>query len=141
MIRFSDNSSEIVPLWQQAFGDSADEIMFFIENVKDAKCLMYYADGKPASMIYLVKCVADGDDAYYVYAACTAKGHESKGYMTKLIDYCFDEGYTVCLIPASDSLVEFYSRRGISRSIPIESIAFSQSEEIIEYLLEGYPCL
>ena len=138
MISYCTDRTQIIRLWRQAFGDSTDDINFFIDNVKDAQCLAYYEGDTAVSMMYLVKCVANGRQANYIYAACTLDDFKGKGFMTKLINFCRSSCMTVCLIPASDSLVEYYSARGISHKIPIESLVFEQIPEIEEYLFEGY---
>ena len=138
MIKYCTDRAQIIRLWQQAFGDSAEDIEFFIDNVRSAKCLAFFEGDKAVSMMYLVSCTANGRNAQYIYAACTLDEFKGRGYMTKLIDYCRSDGMTVCLIPASDSLVGYYSARGISRKIPIESLVFEQISEIEEYLFEGY---
>jgi hypothetical protein len=89
-------------------------------------------------MMYLVDCTADGVKLSYIYAACTAERYKNKGLMTSLIDYCHENGIKVCLIPASDSLIDYYSNRGIDKKITIESIHFNQLNGIEEYLFEGY---
>ncbi len=138
MIKFSDNCEEIAALWQQAFGDSYHEIMFFIANVKNARCLMAYEGEKPVSMMYLVPCRINGEAYSYIYAACTLQAYEGKGYMTRLLAYCREQNWNVCLIPASDTLVDFYKKRGLEIPVPIEDLEFEQTDEIMEYLLEGY---
>ena len=138
MIKYCDNSEHIVQLWSEAFGDSREEIEFFISEVSNAKCLMCYIDGEPASMMHLVDCVVNGEKLSYIYAACTADKYKRKGLMTSLIEYCMSSGIKVCLIPANDSLIDYYSKRGIDKKIEINSIVFEQSEDILEYLFDGY---
>ena len=138
MIKYCNNREHIIPLWAEAFGDSREDIEFFIDNAADAKCLMYYLDGEPASMMYLVKCTVNGDELSYVYAACTAEKFKNRGLMSALIDYCIDSGIKVCLIPANDSLIDYYSKRGINNKIDINSIKVEQTKDIEEYLFEGY---
>ena len=138
MVDYCTDKKQIIRLWQQAFGDSDEEILYFIDNVKDAKCLAYFVGSEAVSMMYLVDCIADGINASYIYAACTLDKYKGRGYMSKLIEHCIDGGSTVCLIPAEDSLINFYSSRFISRKIAIESIEFEQTPEILEYLFEGY---
>ncbi|MBQ7203566.1 MAG: GNAT family N-acetyltransferase [Eubacterium sp.] len=138
MVKVCNSKSDIIRLWAEAFGDTAEEIEFFIDNVKDAFCICYYENSVVVSMMYLVKCSINDREYRYVYAACTAKAHQGKGYMSELIDYCDKSGYKLCLIPASDSLIGYYSARKIDKKIKISDIIFEQSEEIMEYLLEGY---
>lgn len=138
MIKITENREDIIALWKEAFGDSEEEIAFFIENVNDAECLAYYVDGEIASMMYLVKCRIKSAESYYIYAACTAEKHREKGLMSKLIDFAEKEYPSLCLIPANDGLIDYYSQRGLSRIIKIEDISFEQTQEIEEYLFEGY---
>ncbi len=138
MIEFTDNRESIINLWQEAFCDSREEIEFFIDNVKNARCLMYFNGDIGASMMYLVDCKVNGEKLYYIYAACTLKDYEGRGYMTELIDFCLSHGMKVCLIPASESLVDFYSKRKICNRFDIGDIKFDEIPEIEEYLFEGY---
>lgn len=128
----------IIKLWSEVFGDSVEEITFFIDNVKNAKCLMLFDKGKAASMMYLVDCKITDKSYSYIYAACTLPEYRDRGFMTELIDFCFQQGLDVCLIPASDSLIDYYAKRGISHKTAIDSIIFEQIPEIKEYLFEGY---
>lgn len=131
MIKYCENNEEIITLWQEAFQDSREDIEFFIDNVKNAKCLMYYENGEAASMLYLIDC----NIGKYIYAACTLEKYRGKGLMTKLLESC---NFKVCLIPANDGLVKYYKDRGLKSEVPIHSIKFNQISEIEEYLFEGY---
>ena len=59
--------------------------------------------------------------------------------MSSLIEFSaeLDTQY-LCLIPANDSLINFYSKRGFSKSAEISSLEFDEEDEIKEYLFEGY---
>lgn len=138
MISFTENKEDIIKLWQNAFKDKREEILFFVDNVKDAECLAYYKNSEIASMMYLVKCTVNGSEFRYIYAACTHSKYKGRGYMTELIDYAKKVYRNLCLIPANDGLIYFYSKRGITDKTRIENIKFNQSEEIKEYLFEGY---
>ena len=147
MIKTCKDYNDIIPLWQEAFGDSEEDIRFFCENVNNAECIVYCHENSIASMMYLVDCKVGEKRAKYIYAACTFKKYKGMGYMSELINYCikkYSDSFTLCLIPASDSLIEFYTARGIGNIIDIDKITFEQSEDIKEYLLEGYnlsvPC-
>ena len=144
MIKKVTDPNDIIEVWQEAFGDSKEEILFFVNNVKNADCIGYYIEGKIASLMYLVECKAEGIKSNYIYAACTLNKYRGRGYMTKIIEYAKEKYDSVCLIPASDSLVDYYSDRGLDIKISINSIQFNQEAEIEEYLFEGYklsePC-
>ena len=139
MIKFCDNKEEIISLWSSVFGDSDEEISFFIDNLKNGKCLAYYEKGKAVSMFFLVDCRVGEKKGKYIYAACTLKEYEGRGYMSCLIDYAgknFNE--FLCLIPANESLIDFYSQRGFDKTAEISELTFNENDEIIEYLFEGY---
>ena len=138
MIKYCTNSEEIINLWQEAFGDSTEEIEFFINNIRHAECVGCYYNDELVSMLYLVDCNIKYYAAKYIYAACTKKAQSGKGYMTELIDYCKQVYSCICLIPANDSLVDFYNKRGFNGEIEIEHLSFDEKDEICEYLLEGY---
>lgn len=133
MIRFIDNQNDIIKCWQEAFGDSKEDILFFINNVKDSKCLALYNEEKIASMLYLVKC----NLGYYIYAACTLNRYRSCGYMTELLNFCKNKFDRLCLIPANEGLIEYYRKRGFENETEIDNLKFNQIKEIDEYLFDG----
>jgi predicted acetyltransferase len=138
MIKFTDKAKEIIPLWKEAFGDSEEDIKYFLENAKHAKCLGYYDSDKLVSMLFLVNCELYNYNAEYIYAACTKSEYKGRGYMSKLLDYCKKHYDFLCLIPANDGLINYYNPRGFIRSCDIDYLAFDESKEINEYLLDGY---
>lgn len=139
MIEFFDNQNEIISLWHSVFGDSREEIEFFLNNAKNAECLGYSDNSKLLSMLFLVDCSIDNVKGKYIYAACTYKEYEGRGYMSRLLSYSEKLGYNfICLIPANEGLIDYYSARGFTRQADIDSICFEQTDEIKEYLLEGY---
>lgn len=133
MIKFTNNKDDIIKVWQDAFGDSKEDVLFFINNVKNAKCLAYYDNDNIASMLYLIEC----NYGLYIYAASTLKDYKKRGYMTKLLDYCKNEFNEICLIPATENLIKFYQDRGFNESYPANKLKFNQIDDINEYLFEG----
>ena len=139
MIRYCEDKNEIIPLWQEAFGDTEKEIKFFTDNVKNASCLVYCKGDKIASMMFLVDCFIDGKKGKYAYACCTLKEYRGLGLMSELLSFAQNEKYNfLCLIPASDSLIDFYEKRGFTKREKIGKISFEQIPEIKEYLFEGF---
>lgn len=134
MVKNVNNESEIVELWQEAFGDTKDDIIFFLNNLRNGKCIGIYNETELASMLFLVKC----NFGNYIYAACTKKKYRGDGCMTKLLDYAKKSEKTLCLIPGDDSLVKFYKMRGFNDTACIDELRFDESDEIAEYLLDGY---
>ena len=139
MISFCEDKKEIISLWSAVFNDSEEDILYFIDNLQHGKCLAYYIDDKVVSMFFLVDCKIESENAKYIYAACTFKEFEGRGYMTELIEYASDyENNPICLIPANESLIKFYSDRGFNRIADISSLIFNEKEVINEYLFEGF---
>lgn len=137
MIKYTDDIEQIIQLWQEAFGDSEEEIRFFDAKCENKRCLGYFNEDTLEAMMYLVECICDGKRSYYVYAACTRKESRGKGYMTALLDYCKENIFTFCLIPASYYLVKFYFDRGLKTKTSLDSLYFYEIDEIKEYLFDG----
>lgn len=137
MIREIIDKKEIIPIWQDAFGDSVEDIVFFADNVQNAKCFGYYNDGELASMLYFVPCMVDSVCAHYIYAACTLSKYKGNGYMTEILNYCKENFDYICLIPANEGLIDFYNKRNFTFKHDLSSLKFNQINEICQYLTEG----
>lgn len=125
-------------LWQQAFGDSQEDIDFFVNNCKNLKCigvLNEYND--VVSMLFVIKCKVKNENFNYIYAACTNKSYRGSGLMTKLLDACKLKYKNLILIPANSDLVEFYTKREFTFKVELNQIIFDETEEIKEYLFDG----
>lgn len=81
MVNFVTDKNKIIELWQEAFGDSRGEILYFTDNLKNGKCIGISEVDELASMLFLVKC----NFGSYIYAACTRKKYRGGGYMTQLL--------------------------------------------------------
>lgn len=138
MIKYCTDFYEVIPIWQDAFGDSVEDIEFFIDNINHAECLGRFDGDTLVSMMFIVDCNIKYCSSKYIYAACTKSNCGGMGYMTELIDFCKEKYDSLCLIPATDSLVDFYNKRGFNYNLEIEHISFDETDEITEYLLEGY---
>ena len=124
MIRFAQNSDidSMISLWNEAFGDSEEDIRFFIDNkFIPENTVVYDDDGKVVSMLFLlegnlsVKGVSYS--SYYLYAACTAKSCRGRGIMAMLLEKAKEitaerNRYFICLMPGEKSLFSFYERFG-----------------------------
>ena len=138
MIKITNNNKGIIACWQEAFGDSEEDIRFFIDNVKKAVCLANEVGSDLASMLFLVPCTINGEQGHYIYAACTKRQYQKQSRMTKLLDAAFEkEDNFLCLLPADEALVKFYCERGFTAEAAVESLGFCQSEAIKEYLFDG----
>lgn len=124
MIRFATNNDigGIIALWQEAFGDSPEEIKFFLDNkFKPENTLVIEECGAIASMLFLLDgkiCISGNDyEAYYLYAACTAQKYRGRGMMSDLLKFAEKTAFErnvhfICLLPAEKSLFDYYSRFG-----------------------------
>ncbi len=137
MIKLCDNINDIVNIWQEAFGDTKKEILFFVNNVKNARCLAYYDNEKAAALMYVVDCKVKEKSAFYVYAACTLNEYRRQGLMTQLLSYANKQYAPLCLIPANESLIDYYSKRGFRKQLGTDCVSFNEIPEIEEYLFEG----
>lgn len=138
MIKITNNIDDIVPLWSEAFGDSREDIVFFIDNIRNGVCLAEFQNDKAVSMLYLVDCCLNSKQAHYVYAACTDSKSRKKGYMAGLIKYCIDNYDRVCLIPADEHLMNYYNKQGLVFMHPVDDLKFNECRELIdEYLYAG----
>ena len=136
MIKNVKDKNEIIPLWQEAFGDSKEEIEFFLNNA-DYECKGIYINNVLSSMLLLFKCRLKDEDFNYIYAACTYNDFKKQGLMTELLDYCKKEYPSICLIPADEGLTDYYKKRGFVNDAKLSDIKFSESKEIQEWLFEG----
>lgn len=124
MIRCSVNNDKegIIRLWHEAFGDSRKEIEFFLENKYiPENTVVCEENGEIISLLFLLEgsfCIKGKDyPSYYLYAACTFKEFRGKGIMGKMLDFSKAlatkrELYYICLMPAEESLFNYYSRFG-----------------------------
>ncbi len=147
MIRFATNNdiSGIISLWQEAFGDSAEEIKFFLDNkFKPENTLIYEESGEIASMLFLLEgemCISGKDyPAYYLYAACTVQKYRGRGIMSALLKTAEKTASErniryICLLPAEDSLYDYYARFGYQAvfSKKILTISADEIAENIEF--------
>ena len=130
-------NADMTALWQEAFGDSREDVLFFLKNAHNISCLCYYDSSKLCSMLFLVDCKVNGTDFKYIYAACTGIAVRNKGYMSALLAYAQKHYHNVLLIPADESLADYYSKRKFNHKIDTNDILFNECEEIKEYLFEG----
>lgn len=124
MVRLSDinDLKGIIAVWKEAFGDSEEDILFFLDNSYVAdNTVVYDYNGEVASVLFLL----DGDmhingtdySSYYLYAACTLKKYRGRGIMSEMLEFSKDisaerNKLFIALKPAEDSLYNYYGRFG-----------------------------
>lgn len=142
-IAFTNDNEQTGALWSSVFGDSKEEIDFFLNNCRHKKCLGYFVDDKLVSMLFIVGCSYCNESGGYIYAVSTYKEFRGRGYASRLIETAKTSGYNfLWLIPAEDSLFDFYNGLGFETKLYSDKkydncIAFNENMEICEYLYEG----
>lgn len=137
IVETKEYNDEMIELWQQAFGDSREDVIFFLKNAHNISCLCLYDNVSLCSMLFLVDCRVIDEDYKYIYAACTDKMCRSAGYMSQLLKYAQENYKRILLIPADDLLVDYYSKRSFNHKVDINNIIFNECDEIKDYLFEG----
>lgn len=117
----------LIKLWREVFGDSEEYIkLFFKKAYFDGECFGEIVGDEVVSAFYLLKCsVRYAGKVYegrYLYAAATLGEYRRKGLMSALIAeataYCKDAGLDfIALVPASDSLYDYYSGFGFKEAM------------------------
>lgn len=137
MIKYFYDENLIIPLWQEAFGDSTEDIVFFLRHCKHKKALGYFENNKLSSMLFLVDCKLNEKNAEYIYAACTYKCERNKGLMNKLLSFCEKEYNYLALLAANEKLVKYYDKCNFVFRGELGDIKFDECDDIKEYLFEG----
>lgn len=110
----------ILPLWQEAFGDSEETVLSIVRAIAPHSRLFLAKDGNvPVSMLFAVTEQVAGLPVSYIYAVATKKSHRGRGLASKLLAFAEEhlksEGISACLLsPAEDSLISYYARLGYS---------------------------
>lgn len=117
-----EDIGELTVLWQICFGDDDEYVGAFMrDRFVPEHTLVGREGGRICSALYLlrgkVRIAGEAFDAAYLYAACTHPDFRSRGYMGELLrsaeKLCRDSGLDyICLVPAEDSLFDYYSRFG-----------------------------
>lgn len=106
--------NQIIQLFKDCFPEDAEFTDWFFKNqfsIKDT--LIYDIDNKVVAMLQLLPYNIDIDgkslEVYYIYGACTHIDYRNRGYMSQMLKSIDKD---TILIPASDSLYEFYGSAG-----------------------------
>lgn len=138
MIRRSRDSdrSSLFNIWSVCFGDSENYINFFLDNGYDKDgCFVWDEGGLPAAMLYLRKAdyISGGKakPVMYIYAAATLPDFRGRGIMARLIDTAVEYGGSkgclfTFLLPASDSLYDYYERLGFTTAFEVKKALLSR---------------
>ena len=109
-------------IWQRCFGDGDAYLDFYYQHGFPLfETLVLRAENEIRSMLTLIPAEYRANDicypAAYVYAVATDPAAQGKGYASALLkaahEHLLNKGVTVsALLPASDSLYEYYARLG-----------------------------
>ncbi|MFR8078117.1 MAG: GNAT family N-acetyltransferase [Christensenellales bacterium] len=134
-----EHSEQVIELWRQCFGDSSKFVSFYLSHHPfEEKTMLLTLEGDvvtstlsllPAQLVIGQKKLP----VRYVYAVGTDIRFRGQGLSTALLDasasLCRRRGEAgMFLIPASDSLFEFYRQRGFVSAFGVASRTVSSSE-------------
>ena len=118
------NLDGIKALWKAVFGDSDEYISLFLEKrFEPSQCVVALDSENVVAMLFLLSFTLKQPNAEYqgryIYAVATHPDHRSRGISTALLDFAHQkaksEGAALsALVPASDSLFDYYGLRGFS---------------------------
>lgn len=143
MIEFTKERKQIILLWQSVFGDSIEDIEFFLDNCNHKSCIGYFVDDKLVSMAFLIDCSYASWKGQYIYAVGTDRSYRKKGFASLIIQEAKKHmSDFLWLIPAEDYLFDYYSRFGFETKLYsgtsfAHEIKFNENKAIIDYLYEG----
>lgn len=143
MIRhaYRNERSDIFNIWRACFGDSKEYIDFFLDHSFDPeKCLVWDDNGHAVAMLHLRTAdytsknkELNGKPVMYIYAAATLPEYQRRGIMSKLIAAANDEAAAhgcmfTFLLPASDSLYQYYAKLGYIAAFSIKRAILSRND-------------
>lgn len=126
MIGFLDKNytRQIVALWQEAFGDSKEFILDFLNEVGCGRAFGFVEGKKLKAMFFLIDSElhhgSETHRAWYLYAAATAKECRRQGIMAALIDKAealakLSGVEYIALVPANEKLFLYYEKFGFKK--------------------------
>lgn len=115
--------NRIISLWQEAFGDTEEFINGFLHNMSYSKnMLIYTKDDDVLGMASMLPVFCGENAGRYIYAVATRRAHRGKGVCRSIMQAVDEfikmnnEKFAV-LVPASQSLFEFYGKMGYNQII------------------------
>jgi ribosomal protein S18 acetylase RimI-like enzyme len=126
-----DDAPGILPVWGEAFGDSPEYILSFLEQVGSVGIGLGYFSAQQTldSLLWLLPCTFDHLQAYYVFAVCTAGHARGQGFARKVLDAAKEyaaknDSAALLLYPAEESLCDYYAKQGFVPTAANTSISF-----------------
>lgn len=140
MIRHARPNEDLLPLWQEGFGDGPDfaalfsALMFKPENVM---LLCEAPEAPPAAMSITIPCTLCGTDgvetpAGMIYGLATRKDFRGKGYGRAVLQASITDmrsrGMALTVLhPATPALYDFYTPLGFETGFYARELSFSSS--------------
>lgn len=142
MIQFAQPS--MVPalkgIWKECFGDPDAYIdLYFTRRFRPENTLVTVINGEPAAMLSMLPCEISADtgpfSARYIYAVATLPAARGKGHSSALLEYAHrwmrKNGVDISLlVPAQQSLFQFYRKRGYLPAFSVREVVLSRKELI-----------
>lgn len=126
-------------LWQEAFGDSESYMdLYFDHRFEPGETYVLRENGDVASMMTAMRVSLWTDkekiNGRYIYAVATRKSCRGKGYAKMLDRFMVSDLRKMgvrftCLVPAENSLHEFYAAQGYAEIFPRYIGILSRSEQ------------
>lgn len=120
---------QVIEIWQESFGDSREDIeKFFFYCAENLRVCVHMEDERVTGFLCLLSATLNlkgvperqalHNSAEYIYAVATKKEYRNKGVSTELLEYVrailLEEHKCGILVPADESLEQFYKKRGFS---------------------------
>ncbi len=118
----------IIKLWSKTFGDSYEYVESFIDTFSNkAEFLTKEVNSETASMLCMIDCSLSDKKGKYIYACATDDEYRKSGFMTQLLNEARDkaqkDGYDfLVLVPATESLFDYYEKRGYKKFFKVKEI-------------------
>lgn len=139
---------ELKKLWIDTFGDTTEYVnAFFDKFYSPDNVIVYKENDKIVSALYMIDyCLKYEDKCYkimYLYALATDKEYRGRGIMSGLIDrvdeIMHNKGYAgAFLIPAEESLYDYYGRFGFTDIIYNKKYTELNSDYVYNSYVECY---
>ena len=138
----TNGKKEYVPylklIWKECFGDTDESINLFFDRVySDEKVLIKIFDDIPVSMLFILELEVFFENEYkkcaYIYGVSTLDRYRGKGFSTELINYVNNkyDFFDTILVPASESLFDFYKLRGYKETFKFKKLEFEVYDNVI----------
>lgn len=124
-------------IWKDCFGDGNEYVDFYFENrYRDENTLVCLWEGKPAAMLTLIPCTMTAHGTTwrgkYVYAVATTPRYQGRGLSGHLLEVMHtslkNDGYDFsALVPASESLFDYYAKRGYKTQSYVLPLAYEKA--------------